>query len=398
MRLPLLPVLLLLLFNGLIDWHIICAVNSRCKLHRAFWHRVAKYSSIALAVLLVAVLLIPKRGVGDNTLTGVMVVLYTYISIYAGKFVYVIFDLVGSIPRLFHRPRLLWPGRIGIFAGLFVTGLMVWGATVNRFNVQVKQVDIIRADVPPAFDGLKIVQISDIHTGSYMGNTGHLQKIVRTINSLEPDMVLFTGDIVNRHSSELQPYMATLSGLQAPLGVYSVTGNHDYGDYHNWATPQDKADDVRHLWHLQRQMGWTMLNDSSVTLRAGNDSMVVMGVQNISEPPFITYGNLAKAYPGNLADSTFKVLMSHNPMHWNMDISNNPHNNIALTLSGHTHAMQIELGGKSPAALRYPTWGGLYADSDSTHLLYVNIGTGTVGIPARIGATPEITLFTLHRK
>ena len=143
-------------------------------------------------------------------------------------------------------------------------------------------------------------------------------------------------------------------------------------------------------------MGWQLLNNESRTLRRGNDSIVVIGVENIGDPPFPVYGDLDAAYPGDLDDPSFKILMSHNPAHWVEDIKDSPDKNIALTLAGHTHAMQVELFGLSPAAFRYDTWVGMYADTDSAHRLYVNIGLGEVGIPARIGATPEITQITLR--
>ena len=141
-----------------------------------------------------------------------------------------------------------------------------------------------------------------------------------------------------------------------------------------------------------------MLNNNNEFLHSGAESLALIGVENIGDPPFHVYGNLDEAYPGDLADPAFKILLSHNPAHWENDIRNAPDKNIALTLSGHTHAMQMELFGLSPAALRYRDWGGLYADEDSTHMLYVNIGIGEVGIPARIGATPEVTLFTLKSR
>ena len=207
-------------------------------------------------------------------------------------------------------------------------------------------------------------------------------------------MVLFTGDIVNRHTSELRPFVSTLSRIKAP--VYSVLGNHDYGDYYHWADATAKEANQQELYTLQREMGWQLLNNESRTLRRGNDSIVVIGVENIGDPPFPVYGDLDAAYPGDLDDPSFKILMSHNPAHWVEDIKDSPDKNIALTLAGHTHAMQVELFGLSPAAFRYDTWAGMYADTDSAHRLYVNIGLGEVGIPARIGATPEITQITLR--
>ena len=165
-----------------------------------------------------------------------------------------------------------------------------------------------------------------------------------------------------------------------------------------WPSPEAKVADRRHLVELQEGMGWKMLNNATAVIHRGADSIAIVGVENIGDPPFPVYGDLDKAYPGDLADPVFKILMSHNPAHWTADIADAPDKNIPLTLSGHTHAMQMEVLGVSPAALRYSTWGGMYSDADGSHSLYVNIGIGEVGIPARIGATPEITLFTLSKK
>ncbi|MDE6394870.1 MAG: metallophosphoesterase, partial [Duncaniella sp.] len=257
-------------------------------------------------------------------------------------------------------------------------------------------IDIVRTDVPDGFDGYRIVQISDLHTGTYGSDTTFVAALVDRINTLSPDLVVFTGDIVNSRSYEITPHIATLSRLRARDGVYSILGNHDYGDYATWSSQADKDESIRYLKRSQADMGWHMLNNESVILRQGTDSLALIGVENIGDAPFPIYGSLAKAYP-SLNDSVFKILLTHNPAHWTDSISG--HNiNVPLTLSGHTHAMQIEVAGHSPAVYRYKTWGGLYADSDSTHLLYVNIGAGTVGFPARIGAEPEITVLTLRKK
>lgn len=178
-----------------------------------------------------------------------------------------------------------------------------------------------------------------------------------------------------------------------------MLGNHDYGDYMDWPDARAKEENLDLLKALQARMGWKMLNNATDTLRsAAGDSVMLIGVENVGDPPFRTYGDLDAAYPGDLVDPNVKILLSHNPAHWTDDIQDAPDKNIALTLSGHTHAMQIRVLGMSPSRFRYPTWGGLYADSDNAHKLYVNIGLGEVAFPARIGATPEITLITLRRK
>ena len=209
---------------------------------------------------------------------------------------------------------------------------------------------------------------------------------------------MFTGDIVNRRSNELLPHTGALSRITARDGVYSILGNHDYGDYCEWPSAKAKQDNMNLLRSLQKGMGWKLLLNETEWLRRGGDSIAIIGVENIGDPPFHTYGDLAISYPGNLGDTTTKILLSHNPMHWVNDISGHTDKNIALTLAGHTHAMQMELFGWSPAEWRYPTWGGLYTDPEGRQNLYVNIGIGAVGMPMRIGATPEITTITLRKK
>ena len=229
-----------------------------------------------------------------------------------------------------------------------------------------------------------------------------------SINALQPDLIVFTGDIVNRETSELEPFITVLSRLKAKDGVVSILGNHDYGDYVDWKNREDRERNNRRLAFYQKEMGWDLVNNGRRFLTRGNDSIMVVGVENWGDPPFPTYGDLDKAlspsadslYHQN--DSRYKILLTHNPEHWNRIVSHET--NIALTLSGHTHAMQMMIdiwGWKwSPAKYRYELWGGMYErlnDNGESTKLYVNIGAGEVGMPARIlGAYPEITFFTLR--
>ena len=195
--------------------------------------------------------------------------------------------------------------------------------------------------------------------------------------------------------TELLPHVSPLSRLTAPDGVISILGNHDYGDYSVWPDLSAKEENIVQMHNLQREkMNWRLLLNETVFIHRGKDSIAVIGVENIGDPPFHKYGSLTKAYPAT-GDNVVKILLTHNPAHWVDSIADSTQNNIALSLSGHTHAMQMEVAGWSPAVFRYPTWGGIYCDRDGSHKLYVNIGMGTVGFPARIGATPEITIVTL---
>ena len=396
MRLPLVLILPLLVLGVLVDWYIVRAVGARC---RRRWPRLlAVWQGTAFALGLVVLIVLPKRSGSDADLTAIMWCLYAYFSVYMPKYIFVAVDLLAKLPQLFRRKRIKTMSVAGEVLAAVVFVAMWWGALVNRYSIDIREVSFESEALPEAFDGLRAVQISDIHTGSYGTDTAYLAKVVEAVNALTPDVILFTGDIVNRHSSELEPFTGVLGRLRARYGVYSVLGNHDYGDYYVWPSPEAKVADRRHLVELQEGMGWKMLNNATAVIHRGADSIAIVGVENIGDPPFPVYGDLDAAYPGDLADPVFKILMSHNPAHWTADIADAPDKNIPLTLSGHTHAMQMEVLGVSPAALRYSTWGGMYSDADGSHSLYVNIGIGEVGIPARIGATPEITLFTLSRK
>lgn len=394
MRLPLLPILILLALTIAIDIFLYRRMR-RAALGRGLCVAYAILAVIAEGAL-VAVAFSPKKSCTDADLLGIMWVLYAYLTIYIPKIVITIAELVQMLVRKIFKRRYSIISYCGLGLALITFIAMWWGALFNRFNIQVNEVEISVKDLPEAFDGYRIVQLSDIHTGSFaVHDSTYFNQVVEKVESLNPDVIFFTGDIVNRHSTELEPFVNSLGRLHAPDGVWSVMGNHDYGDYFRWESEADQKADIAHLQELQKAMGWNMLNNRHTWLRAGNDSIAIIGVENIGDPPFHIYGSLATAYP-DCSDDNVKILLSHNPAHWLDSISGNADMNIALTLAGHTHAMQIEVLGQSPASIRYPTWGGLY-DDGSGHQLYVNIGLGEVGMPARIGATPEITLITLRR-
>lgn len=407
MRLPLLFTLILLVISLLSDLYIYFRVPRQikirgCVLRSRRWYL---YSAIFTNLLLVACICAPKRD-GETSLLPIMWMLYTWATIYFSKIFYIIFSLLGRIPTLFKRKT--WPlGKyIGFPIALICFFTMWWGALIGRQKIMVSEVEIISAKVPPAFDGFRIVQFSDAHVGTWGENPEFLSRLVDHINALKPDLVVFTGDLVNRRAREAEPFVDVLSGIKSKYGVYSIMGNHDYGDYADWPNEAAHRADANELRGLQEKMGWKMLDNTHTFIYVGGDSIALIGVENWGEPPFKQYGDLSRAYPhdaqGRIEDNVFKVLLTHNPVHWHEHVRYNT--DIDLTLSGHTHAMQFMIGapgtGFSPSAWKYPEWGGLYeykGDDGIARYLYVNIGCGEVGIPARVGATPEITLITLHR-
>lgn len=392
MRVPY-PVLIVWAIGILVDIYVYRRM--RCHHVRRGWCVAYVVLAVLCGLALPAVVLTPK-GIGDDSqLLLLMWTLFSYFTVYLPKYIFTLFSLAGRLAgRILHR-NTRWVGIAGAVLGAAVFLLMWEGVFFGRFDTRVREVEVEIPGLPAAFDGYRIVQFSDIHVGSYGGDTAYMASVVDEINAMRPDVILFTGDAVNRHSAELRPFAATLGRLRAPGGVWSVMGNHDYGDYYEWPSEQAHAADPDSLREIQRGMGWHVLDNAHAWLRAGRDSVALIGVENIGDPPFKCYGSLDAAYPHSTA---VKILMTHNPQHWVDSVADRPGRDIALTLSGHTHAMQMELFGLSPAAWRYPTWGGLYSDR-AGHKLYVNIGLGEVALPARIGqARPEITLITLRPK
>lgn len=397
MRIPLIIAIIALALNIGIDAYIARSIRRVFgKARRAVKAHII--ISVVAAAALAFLICLPKKEVSQAGLTVIMWALFGYLSIYAAKLTFIVCDSAGLLVRaiLRRRNRAAVAAVVGCIAALSVFIALWWGALVTRYDIEVKPVSVAVSGLPDTFDGYTIAQISDLHVGSYGTDTTYVSRLVDSINALQPDIIVFTGDIVNRTTAELHPFVAPLSRLQAPDGVLSILGNHDYGDYYEWDSPQAKTDNMRLMHQLQQQMRWHLLDNETIMLHRGTDSLAVIGVQNVGDPPFPIYGSLSKAYPA-ISDAAVKVLLSHNPVHWTDSIANRPEVNVALTLSGHTHAMQIACGRFSPAALRYKTWGGLYTDSLG-RALYVNIGIGEVAFPARVGATPEITLITLHKK
>lgn len=383
--------IIILLLNGVVDYYLYKIIKLRS--NNRFWAKSYALLSIIIAVAIVCVICLPRRTGSDDTLYFIMYGLITYFSIYSPKYVFLLFDFIAKIPQLFHKTRWKYITKVGAFTAIVAFVLMWWGV-FNRYNIKEKHVDVEIASLPKSFDGYKIAQISDLHLGSYNNDTTFVAKLVERLNSLNVDAVAFTGDIVNRNSAELQPFVNTLSKISTKDGVFSVLGNHDYGDYADWESKELKRANMQLMYDLHKQMNWRLLLNEYVTVYRGSDSIAVIGVENLGDPPFKNYGSLEKA--DSLIDKSItKILLSHNPAHWEREIKNNKEKNIALTLSGHTHAMQFELLGLSPAVFRYKYWGGLYSDSIQQKL-YVNAGVGTVAMPMRIGATPEITIITLR--
>lgn len=283
---------------------------------------------------------------------------------------------------------------MGLVAGGGLFGSLIYGFN-NKYRYDVKRIRLSFDNLPAAFKGLKIVHISDIHSGS-LANKEAVMKGVEKILEEMPDLILFTGDLVNNVADEMNDYMDVFTRLKAPLGVYSILGNHDYGDYVNWDSKELKAANLERLKQTHTNLGWRLLMNEHVALERGDDKIALLGIENWSaKARFPKYGDLENAYQG-ASDHPFKILMSHDPSHWKAEVLNK-YPDIDLMLAGHTHGMQfgMEIPGLkwSPVQYVYKEWAGLY--ENGRQKLYVNRGFGFLGYPGRVGILPEITVIEL---
>ncbi len=270
------------------------------------------------------------------------------------------------------------------------------GIWKGRYNYRVVKKTLTFANLPKAFDGFTITQISDVHSGSF-DNAEKIRYGIDLINAQKSDVILFTGDLVNNRAEEMEPWVDTFKQLEAPMGKFSILGNHDYGDYVDWPSAQAKADNMERLYSIHEQLGFRLLRNQSLPLKREGEKIDLVGVENWGVG-FHQHGDLDKATE-NLVPDTFKILMSHDPSHFDQEVKTHP-KDIDLTLSGHTHGMQfgIEIPGFikwSPVKYRYPKWAGLYESVGK--YLYVNRGFGFLAFPGRVGIWPEITVLELRK-
>jgi len=293
-----------------------------------------------------------------------------------------------GIPR---STFLSWLG-LGLGGTLFGTLLFGFG---NKYNYQVKRIKLSFKNLPGAFKGMRMVHISDIHSGSFQ-DIRAVNKGIDLILKQQPDLIVFTGDLVNDRATEMEPYQNSFGRLTAPLGVFSTLGNHDYGDYVQWPTAQAKMDNLEALKKVHAGMGWRLLMNEHVVLEKNGEKIALLGIENWgAKARFPKYGKMDLAHVGT-EDIPFKILLSHDPSHWDAQILPE-YNSIDLMLSGHTHGMQFGLENPyfkwSPVQWMYKQWAGLY--EQGSQKLYVNRGYGFIGYPGRVGILPEITVIEL---
>ncbi|WP_018336950.1 metallophosphoesterase [Butyricimonas synergistica] len=346
--------------------------------------------SAVLLLGLLWILLFSRGGHGGQAFIGGFVI--AYLAVALPKVVFSLCSLVDlPVRRLLklHSHPFAW---LGVVAGAATMLVILYGTFLGRKQFEVKQVVFASPDLPAAFDGYRVAQISDIHAGSWRGDRKSLQKAVDLVNAQQADLIVFTGDLVNNMATELDPVQDILAGFKAPDGVYSVLGNHDYSPYHHWENEKARWENLKELKKRQAAMGWHLLDNRHVKLHRGTDSITLVGVGDDGGRMLPRYSDLRLATLGTEA-TAFKLLLSHTPTHWHREVLAS---GIDLTLSGHTHAMQFALGRLSPSALLYPEWSGLYTEGKQG--LYVNVGLGYIGLmPLRFGAWPEVTVITLKK-
>ena len=379
--------LLFIAMTGLPDWYIYRTYIRKWRkkaMRMLYW-----IPSILLLLGMVYVFGSFKAKPESMNLLGIFLI--TFLTINVPKIVFTLLSLLFR--AILPKPKGQIVGNcIAGASALFVMGYILYGAVFGTENFQIRETTILFKDLPKGFENYRIVQISDIHCGSWAGDTKALQKAVNLINAQEPDLIVFTGDLVNNIATELDEFMPVLSQLKAKDGVYSVLGNHDYAMYIPWESPEKKEQNLIALKQKQADMNWILLNNRHVKLDQNGDSLALIGVENCGRPPFPNYAKFPEAMEGT--EGMFKILLSHDPSSWRREVL--PETDIQLTLSGHTHAMQTKIFGFSPAVWVYPEYEGLY--TEGKQMLYVNIGLGHLMYPLRLGAWPEITLLTLKRE
>ena len=273
---------------------------------------------------------------------------------------------------------------------------MIYGTMKGKYDYRVHRIKLKFKELPSAFDGFTITQLSDIHCGSF-DNPEAVMRGIRMANDQKSDMLVFTGDFVNTKADELDDWFELFKELYAPMGKFSILGNHDYGDYMEWPSPESKAANMQKLVGLQHQMVFRLLLNEHVRIEKEGESILLAGVENWGKRGFVKHGDLPRALNG-AREEDFTILLSHDPSHWE-EVTLKEKKHIHLTLSGHTHGMQfgVEIPGFrwSPSKYFYPQWAGLYTTNDKH--LYVNRGFGFLGFPGRVGILPEITVIELKK-
>jgi predicted MPP superfamily phosphohydrolase len=407
-KLNYLPLVALVVFALLLDYYVFAGVKSLTRdipageiIHLFYW----TFSVIILAGFIYMLSRVfPARkfsrifNVSFNSFLTVLVSKLVFAALLLAEDLY---RLVAGLFAALNHGLVDIPARSAYFSefALLISFIpfisFLFGVTLGKYHYKVRKTTIYFDDLPEEFHNFKIAQLSDIHAGSFDNPTAVL-KGINLLNAQNPDLFVFTGDLVNNKANEIVPYLDIFKQVKAPFGKFSILGNHDYGDYIGWKSPEAKRLNLEELKTYHAQLGYRLLLDEQVRIQKGSQAIYLLGVENWGKG-FGERGDLKRAL-GGLGPSDFKILLSHDPSHWDAQVKDNPAK-IHLTFSGHTHGMQfgIEIGRFkwSPSKYRYPNWAGL-AESNGRYL-YVNRGFGFLGFAGRVGIWPEITIIQLKR-
>jgi predicted MPP superfamily phosphohydrolase len=371
-----------------------------------FWVRLG-YIVLSLAIYGVFAYEVSHFQRSDRSTVRAQITISLFLIFILPKIFIVLFLLVDDIFRTggylvgltrptenFFPERRKFLSLMGLGLGGVLSALFIDGITFGKYRHKVRRVKVKFANLPEIFKGYRVIQISDVHSGSF-SDPSKLQHAIDLINEQDPDLVLFTGDMVNNVADEFKPFIPLFSKIKAKDGKFAVLGNHDYGDYVKWNSKDEQNKNLETLIDYQRQAGFDMLRNENRIIEKDGEKIYILGVENWGLKPFPQYGDIDKALENVPQDAT-KILMSHDPTHFDYVVKKHP-KDIHLTLSGHTHGMQFGLDLKnikwSPVQYRYPKWADLYESEGK--MLYVNRGFGVLGYPGRVGVLPEITLFEL---
>ena len=412
-------ILLIGLLLVLIDWYFYQAVSVLLKGASALKRNIVFYSYWGFTILSFLIFLTPVFFQTTDWPKFIRVYVAAFVvMIIISKIIGSLFIAVDDIIRLFRwlgsyfikpeiplvttaknphaisRLKFLNYMALGMAALPFISFL--YGMVKGAFNYQIHKIKVVLPNLPEAFNGLKIIQISDIHAGSFISNAP-LEEAVKIILQQNADVIFFTGDLVNDRAREINPFMEVLSKVKAPMGVFSTLGNHDYGDYVIWGNAEIKEKNLQELKAAHAQLGWKLMMNEHVALKRGDAEIALIGIENWGgNLSFPKYGDMKSAYAG-AEKYPVKLLLSHDPSHWGMEVKKE-FRDIDITFSGHTHGFQfgVEIPGFkwSPSQYVYKQWAGLY--SEGNQHLYVNRGLGFLGYPGRVGISPEITVMELY--
>ncbi|ATL47745.1 phosphohydrolase [Chitinophaga caeni] len=382
------------------------------------WRTTIQVGYWALDIILAIVLWVamqqrPGKNIGDKQIKnwGMGLVMLSFLPKLAGDLVLLVGDILRlgehAVARVGH-----WGDPGALNTPIFQTAMIsqvaflvaaipfvgvLHGIWKGKYQYKVHKLSLEFDNLPEKFDGFQITQLSDIHAGSF-DNPAAVAEGIRVANKQGSDIIVFTGDMVNNVATEMLPWIETFSGLQAPMGKYSILGNHDYGDYVPWKDTEEKAANLQHLEQIHEQTGFRLLKNEYILLEKDGERIALAGVENWGKKGFAQYGDLRLATDGIPGDM-FKVLLSHDPSHWEAEVLDHSQD-VQLMLAGHTHGMQFGLEALgmrwSPAKYIYPQWAGIYEKGGK--FLYVNRGFGFLGFPGRVGILPEITVITLKKK